>query len=98
LALVVVGYCVSISHSVQPMVARNYLSCGIYSFDGFSEAKFKVAHYLQERLLALKAGAAYDAVSAVFREFPPLVSLERSDEEGRVRPRRSRARAEKDWA
>jgi len=49
-------------------------------------------------LLALRAAPAYDAVSAVFREFPPEVSLERSDEEGRVRPWLPGASAEKDWA
>jgi len=45
LALVVVGRRAFISHSVQPVVARNYLYCGIYSFDCFAEARFKVAHY-----------------------------------------------------
>jgi hypothetical protein len=45
LALVVVGRRAFISHSVQPVVARNYLYCGIYSFDCLAEARFKVAHY-----------------------------------------------------
>jgi hypothetical protein len=44
LALVVVGYRLLISHSVQPVVARNYLYCGIYFIDRYAEAKFKVAH------------------------------------------------------
>jgi len=65
---------------------------------GGLRANRKLTHYLLNHLLALKAGAAYDADSAVFREFPPQVSLERSDEEGRVRPRLSGASAEKDWA
>jgi hypothetical protein len=59
---------------------------------------WKLTHYRLNQLLALQAGAAYDAVSAVFCEFPPEVSLERSDEEGRVRPWLSGASAEKDWA
>jgi len=32
-----------VSHSVQPVVARNYLFCGICFFGRFTEAKFKVA-------------------------------------------------------
>jgi hypothetical protein len=59
-ALVVVGRRAFISHSVQPVVARNYLYCGIYSFDCFAEARFKVAHY------PLASQAATETMMAIY--------------------------------
>ena len=56
-------------------------------------ARFEIAYSL-----AFSPRPAYDADSAVFREFPPEVSLVDSDEEGRVRPRLAGVGKENDWA
>jgi len=48
--------------------------------------------------LAFSPRPAYDADSAVFREFPPEVPLEGREKEGSVRPRLAGVGKENDWA
>jgi hypothetical protein len=45
LASVVLGYRDFIPYPVQPLVAWNYLFCGVYLLAGFAGARFRVAHY-----------------------------------------------------
>jgi hypothetical protein len=58
LAVVVVGHRDFISHSVQPVMAGNYLFCGIHFVDRFSKAGFEPAQHQMvgvEDTLSLKA-------------------------------------------